>query len=62
MVMLDPVDPPRKVRPELDIPPELEEVVLKALAKKREQRFQTMARADRSAREAAAARRAQRDG
>jgi serine/threonine protein kinase len=42
MVMLDPVDPPRKVRPELDISDELEQVVLKALAKKREQRFQTM--------------------
>ncbi len=42
MVMLDPVDPPRKVRPELDISPELEEITLKALAKKREQRYQTM--------------------
>ena len=42
MVMLDPVDPPRKLHPELDISPELEAVVLKALAKKREQRFQTM--------------------
>jgi serine/threonine protein kinase len=42
MVMLDPVDPPRKVRPELDISDELEQIVLRALAKKREQRFQTM--------------------
>jgi serine/threonine protein kinase len=42
MVMLDPVDPPRKVRPELDISEELEAIVLKALAKKRELRYQKM--------------------
>jgi serine/threonine protein kinase len=42
MVMLDPVDPPSKVRPELNIDPGLEQVVLRALAKKREARFQTM--------------------
>jgi hypothetical protein len=42
MVMLDPVDPPRKVRPELDISKELEDIALKALAKKREQRYQSM--------------------
>ncbi|MDQ3366224.1 MAG: protein kinase, partial [Myxococcota bacterium] len=43
MQMLDPIDPPRKVRPELDISAELEGVVMKALAKPREQRYQTMA-------------------
>ncbi len=43
MVMLDPVIPPSKVRPELGISHELEAVVMKALAKKRETRYQTMA-------------------
>ncbi|MEO7731744.1 MAG: serine/threonine-protein kinase, partial [Kofleriaceae bacterium] len=43
MQMLDPIDPPRKARPDLDISTELEAVVMRALAKKREQRFQTMA-------------------
>src|SRR5512144_9410 len=41
MQMLDPVEPPSKVRPDLAIPPELEAVIMNALAKKREQRFQT---------------------
>jgi hypothetical protein len=42
MQMLDPVEPPSKVRPDLGIAPELEAVVMTALAKKREQRYQTM--------------------
>ncbi|MGN6105221.1 MAG: protein kinase domain-containing protein [Kofleriaceae bacterium] len=42
MQMLDPVQPPSQVRPDLAISPELEAVVLKALAKKRDQRYQTM--------------------
>ena len=42
MQMLDPVEPPSKVRPDLGILPELEAVIMNALAKKREQRFQTM--------------------
>ena len=42
MQMLDPVEPPSKARPDLHISPELEAVVLKALTKKREQRYQTM--------------------
>nr|MBA3461975.1 serine/threonine protein kinase [Deltaproteobacteria bacterium] len=42
MQMLDPVEPPSKVRPDLNIPPELELVIMTALAKKRENRYQTM--------------------
>jgi serine/threonine protein kinase len=42
MVMLDHPEPPSKVRPDLAIPPELEATIMQALAKKREQRFQTM--------------------
>ncbi|HEY4056868.1 MAG TPA: serine/threonine-protein kinase [Kofleriaceae bacterium] len=42
MVMLDQPEPPSKVRPDLPIPPELEATIMQALAKKREQRFQTM--------------------
>jgi serine/threonine-protein kinase len=42
MQMLDPVEPPTKVRPDLQILPALEGVVMKALAKKREERYQTM--------------------
>ena len=42
MQMLDPIEPPSKVRPDLAIPPELETVIMTALAKKREQRYQTM--------------------
>ncbi|MBA3455457.1 MAG: serine/threonine protein kinase [Deltaproteobacteria bacterium] len=42
MQMLDPVEPPTKVRPDLHIPGELEAIILHALAKKREDRYQTM--------------------
>jgi len=42
MQMLDPIEPPTKVRPDLHIPAELEEIILHALAKKRENRYQTM--------------------
>ncbi len=42
MQMLDPIEPPSKVRPDLAIPPELEQVIMTALAKNREQRYQTM--------------------
>jgi len=42
MQMLDPIEPPSKVRPDLGIPPDLEAVVMHALVKKREQRYQTM--------------------
>jgi serine/threonine protein kinase len=42
MQMLDPAVPPRQVRPDLEISPELEAVVMRALAKRREQRYQTM--------------------
>ncbi|MBZ0234558.1 MAG: serine/threonine protein kinase, partial [Deltaproteobacteria bacterium] len=42
MQMLDPIEPPSKVRPDLHIAPEVEAVVMRALAKKREQRYQTM--------------------
>ncbi len=42
MQMLDPIEPPSKVRPDLTIDPDLEAVVMKALAKKREQRYATM--------------------
>jgi serine/threonine protein kinase len=43
MQMLDPIEPPSKVRPDLGIRPEVEAVVMKALGKKREQRYATMA-------------------
>jgi len=43
MQMLDPITPPSKVNPDLDVPPELERVVMRALEKKREDRFQSMA-------------------
>jgi serine/threonine protein kinase len=42
MQMLDPIEPPSRVRPDLQIAPELEAIVMHALAKKREQRYQTM--------------------
>ena len=42
MQMLDPIEPPSRVRPDLGIAPELEAVVMHALAKKREQRYRTM--------------------
>jgi len=43
MQMLEPVTPPSQVHPGLGLPPTLEAIVMKALAKKREDRFQTMA-------------------
>ena len=42
MQMLDPIEPPSQVRPDLNIAPELEAIVMHALVKKREQRYQTM--------------------
>ncbi|MGE0546655.1 MAG: serine/threonine protein kinase [Kofleriaceae bacterium] len=42
MQMLDPIEPPSKVRPDLTIPADLEAVIMNALAKRRENRFQTM--------------------
>ncbi|MEO8701485.1 MAG: protein kinase [Kofleriaceae bacterium] len=42
MQMLDPVEPPSRARPDLGISPELEALMMKTLAKKREHRFQTM--------------------
>ncbi len=42
MQMLDPIVPPSQARPDLGIPPEVEAVVMTALAKKRDQRYQTM--------------------
>jgi serine/threonine protein kinase len=43
MQMLDPIVPPREARPDLGISPAIETVVMRALAKKREDRYQTMA-------------------
>ena len=42
MQMLDPIIPPREARPELDISDDLELVILRALEKKREQRYDNM--------------------
>jgi len=42
MQMLDPIEPPSKARPDLAIAPALERVVMRALAKPRDQRYQTM--------------------
>ena len=39
----DPPKPPRKVRPDLDIPPQVETIILKCMAKQPEDRFSTMA-------------------
>ncbi|MCA9674571.1 MAG: serine/threonine protein kinase, partial [Myxococcales bacterium] len=43
MQMLDPIDPPSKLRPELALSPEFERVLMKGLAKKRDERYGTMA-------------------
>ena len=42
MQMLDPIVPPSQVRPDLELPAALDDVVMRALAKKREQRLQSM--------------------
>ncbi len=42
MQMLDPIVPPSKVHPDLAVPPALEAAIMKALEKKREDRYQTM--------------------
>jgi hypothetical protein len=42
MQMLKPITPPSQVRPDLHLPPTLEAIVMKALAKKREDRYATM--------------------
>ncbi len=42
MQMLDPIPPPRKVNKKLDITDDFEQVLMKALAKKREDRYGTM--------------------
>jgi len=39
----DPPKPPSKVRPDLEIPPQVETIILKAMAKQPEDRFSTMA-------------------
>jgi serine/threonine protein kinase len=43
MQMLDPITPPSQVHPDLAVPKALELVIMKALAKKRDDRYQTMA-------------------
>ena len=43
MQMLDPIVPPSQVRPDLAVPKSFELAIMKALAKQREQRYQTMA-------------------
>jgi serine/threonine-protein kinase len=43
MQMLDPIKPPREVNPEVPISPQFEGIIMKALAKNRDERFQTMA-------------------
>jgi len=42
MQMLDPIVPPSQRQPAIDLPPAFEAVLMKALAKKREERYQTM--------------------
>jgi serine/threonine protein kinase len=42
MQMLDPVIPPSQRRPDVKVPPELEAVIMKALQKKREDRYDAM--------------------
>ena len=42
MQMLDPIEPPSKTRPELDISQAFEDVLMKALAKNRDERYDTM--------------------
>ncbi|HEU4613596.1 MAG TPA: serine/threonine-protein kinase, partial [Kofleriaceae bacterium] len=42
MQLLDPITPPSQVNPDLKLPPALEAIVMKALAKKREERHQSM--------------------
>jgi hypothetical protein len=42
MQMLDPIVPPRQISPALEITDEFEGIVMKALAKKREERYPTM--------------------
>ncbi len=43
MQMLDPIEPPSKLRPDLEVPIEFERVLMKGLAKKRDQRYASMA-------------------
>jgi tRNA A-37 threonylcarbamoyl transferase component Bud32 len=43
MHLRDPVVPPRSKRPDLDIPPAAQDIVMRALEKRREDRFQSMA-------------------
>jgi hypothetical protein len=43
MQMLDPITPPSQVHPDLAVPKQLELAIMKALMKKREERFQSMA-------------------
>jgi serine/threonine-protein kinase len=47
MHLRDPVQPPRQRRPDLAIPPGAQDVVMRALEKKREDRWQTMAEVER---------------
>ena len=43
MQLLDPIIPPRQLRPDLDISAECEAIIMKALAKRRDERYRTMA-------------------